>query len=116
MTEDRAIADEAAAALARCREAWGAFSLSLVLTMQRDAWTMADMLAAVARYRDLEPLYVALNRDGGLAEIRPTLPTVARVLGVEGDLSDAQLLDAAAAFFDALTKEYERARLAGLAA
>jgi hypothetical protein len=115
-SEGRAMERETVAALRRCREAWASFSLALVLLMQRGDWLPEDMLAAVARYRDLEPLIVALNGEGGVAAIRPTLPTVARVLGIAGDLSDAQILDAAADFFDGLTKEYERARLAGLAA
>ena len=66
MTEDRVVDDETAAALARCRAAWVSFSAALVLSMQREAWTPEAMLAAVARYRDLEPLIVALNGDGGL--------------------------------------------------
>ena len=115
MSEGRAMERETVAALRRCREAWVSFSLALALVLQRGDRLPEDMLAAVARYRDLEPLIVALNGAGGVAAILPTLPTVARVLGIEGDLGDAQILDAAR-FFDELTKEYERARLAGLAA
>lgn len=115
-TEDRVVDDQALDALRRCREAWVSCSVALVLSMQRDIWTPELMLAAVARYCDLEPLIVALNGAGGLQAIRPTLPLVARVLGIEGDLSDAQVLDAAARCFDGLTTEYDGARLAGLAA
>jgi hypothetical protein len=108
--------DQAAAALRRCREAWLSYSVVFVMLAQRATWTPEDMRAAVDRYRDLEPLIVGLNGDGGVREIRPTLLDAARVLAVEGDLNDAQILDAAARYFAGLREDLETTRLAGLSA
>ncbi len=48
-TEGHGKDDQALDALRRCREAWVGFSVALVLSMQRAAWTPEMMLVAVAR-------------------------------------------------------------------
>ncbi len=109
-----------ARALAECREAARAYFRELVGLMctPGNAWLMAgqDEAATQAFLADIEPFLYPLIFGGGIEDVRPHLPGVARAIKSAGELNDVQILRAAARFFATMRRANERGKLAALPA
>ncbi len=107
-------------ALEECREAARAYFRDLVGLMYTpgNEWVLAgkDKAATQAFMADIEPFLYPLIFGGGIEDVRPHLPGVARAIKSAGDLSEVQLLRAAARFFATMRRANERGKLAALPA
>jgi hypothetical protein len=108
-------------ALVACRRAWADWisaQTARVLTPGFDFATATEPPPDVAaKLIALDPFLGALLADEeDVRGIRPYLPAVARALGVEGDLTEAQIMYAARQFAGELCDELRVAALAGCAA
>lgn len=97
-------------ALVACRSAWASYLAAKLLHMITPDYAEEEARGVspetAARLAPFEPFLCALLFKGaGLEGIRPLLPGIARALRIEGDLSDAQILDAARDYAHALYAE-----------
>jgi hypothetical protein len=107
-------------ALEDCREVARSYFRELVGLMLTPGgeWATAtdDPAAARAFLAEWEPFLYPLIFGGDLDAVRPHLARVARVLKREGELSDTQILRAAARYFSTLLNGLQRAKVEALPA